>query len=214
MRNYKLLKAVVVGLLFLPVLSHIAFSQEKLRGVREMPQSNPPIAVVGRQIADKQFERGVQVMAGNDWLNQLTFEVKNVSEKNIVFFEIYLRIPPAGKIDAGKIVGVSFGDRLAPLAASRRILTEIIRPGNTTTVKISEADRTQVEKFLRSYDVVDVELVEMTIREVHFDDGSGWAVGAELRQDPSKPKRWIPVTQSNGEVKLKQSSLWIVALTR
>jgi hypothetical protein len=51
------------------------------------------------------------------------------------------------------------------------------------------------ENELRKYEILDVDKVILDIRLVHFDDGTGWQMGIELRQDPTNNKRWIPANE-------------------
>ncbi len=73
--------------------------------------------------------------------------------------------------------------------------------------------RTKLEDYLKKYDAEDIEQIRTDIREVHFDDGTGWNLGIELRQDPLNPKIWRSVIQ--GRMKNHMfSSVWMSAFAK
>ncbi|MCA1623770.1 MAG: hypothetical protein LC778_08195 [Acidobacteria bacterium] len=75
---------------------------------------------------------------------------------------------------------------------------------------MSDLVRTKLEDYLKKYDAEDIEQIKLDIREVHFDDGTGWSLGLELRQDPLNPKIWRSVIQ--GQMKNQMSSsVWMSA---
>jgi hypothetical protein len=75
---------------------------------------------------------------------------------------------------------------------------------------MSDVMRTKLEDYLKKYDAEDIEQIRTDIREVHFDDGTGWYLGIELRQDPLNPKIWRSVRQ--GQMKNYMfSSVWMSA---
>jgi hypothetical protein len=78
---------------------------------------------------------------------------------------------------------------------------------------MSDAVRTKLEEYLKQYDAEDIEQITTDIREVHFEDGTGWAGGYELRQDPLNPKIWRSVRQ--GQMKNYMfSSVWVSAFAK
>lgn len=190
----------------------VADAQEKLRIIQEAEQENSPIVVVSRQIGDKPVDRTYKnrhgIMAGHDWIKQLTFDVKNVSIKNVTYIDLQISIPKSGKMEHnGRTVRFVFGNRVASAATANKDSSsplELLKPGDVVKLKISDLERIQLERYLKKYDAEDVERIKMEIREVHSDDGTRWYLGIELRQDPSDPKIWRPVIQ--GQIKNHMSA--------
>jgi hypothetical protein len=188
-------------------------AQDKLRVIRETVHKNSPVIVVSRQIGGKRVDRTYEnrhgVMAGPGWIKQLTFDLKNVSNQNITYIHLDLVIPQTGKmVHTGKIVDIFFGNRAAPAAAASKDVistADLLIPGDVVRVTISDTARTQLENFLKEYDAQDVEQITMDIREVHFDDGTGWNMGIELRQDPLDPKIWRSVLMSQTSTRISSS---------
>jgi hypothetical protein len=46
------------------------------------------------------------------------------------------------------------------------------------------------KKYLVQYEAEDFDRVALNIRDVHFEDGTGWAMGFETRQNQDNPNQW------------------------
>ena len=181
----------------------VADAQEKLRIIQEVAIENSPVVVVSRRVGDKAFDHSHQnkhgITAGNDWLNSLSFDVKNVSHKNVIYFDIDLVVPEQGKTPASIVFSIFFGNRMGPailVPGDSNHNDKLVRPGDVVRVKLSDDEVSRWEKELKKYEVEDVTFITMDIRTVHFDDGIGWSLGNELRQDPDNPKKWLYVPPS------------------
>jgi hypothetical protein len=199
----------------------VADAQEKLRIIQEAEQENSPVVVVSRHVGDKAFDRSHRnrhgITAGNNWLSSLSFDVKNVSNKNVTYINLDLDIPKSGKMEFnGMISPIFFGNRVASAATANKDSSsplELLKPGDVVKLKMSDLVRTKLEAYLKKYDAEDIEQIKMDIREVHFDDGTGWSLGIELRQDPLNPKIWRSLIQ--GRMKNHMfSSVWMSAFAK
>lgn len=172
------------------------YSQDKLRIIQEVEHKNSPVVVVSRHAGDKTFDRSHQnkhgITAGNNWLSSLSLDVKNVSNKNVTYINLLLDIPKSGKMEEiGRIFPIFFGNRTASAATANKDSSsplELLKPGDVVKLKMSDVLRTQLEAYLKKYEAEDIEQIRTDIREVHFDDGTGWSYGLELKQDPLNPK--------------------------
>lgn len=201
----------------------VADAQEKPRIIQEAEQENSPVVVVSRHVGNKAFvgykanrpyRNRNGITAGHNWLSELSFDVKNVSNKNVTFIDLQLVIPKSGKMEHnGRVVSFIFGNKVASAATANKDSSsplELLKPGDVVKLKISDLERFQLEKYLKKYDAEDIEQIEMEIREVHFDDGTGWYLGIELRQDPLNPQIWRSVPK--GQMKnYMSSSVWMSA---
>lgn len=210
--------SVFIGFLLCRLVS-IADAQEKLRIIRETVLDSSPVIVVSRQVGDKPVDRKHKnrhgIIAGSNWLKQLVFDVKNVSNKNITYISLELVIPKTGKMEHnGRVVRFVFGNRVASAATANRDSShplELLKPADVVKLKINDSERTSLETYLNKYEVQEVENITIDIREVHFDDGTGWSLGIELRQDPLAPQNWNPLIR--GQTKnQRSSSFWIASL--
>ena len=214
-----LLLSLAIGFLIFQLTSS-ADAQEKLRIVREAALKGSPVIIVSRQVGNKLFDRSVEnrhgIVAGEDWIEQLAFDVKNVSNKNIAFISLELAIPKSGKMEHnGRIVLFVFGKRAASAATLSKnpsIPIELLKPSEMVKLKTSELERANLATYLKKYDVREVENVTIDIRQVHFEDGTGWNLGVELRQDPVAPQRWNPVNREQSKNGFLPSSFLITSI--
>jgi hypothetical protein len=163
-----------------------------------MPHKNSPISIVSRALGGKTFDSKKSVLGGQDWLRQLTFDVKNVSNKNVIYFNIDLVVPKHGKMPGLVAFSIFFGNRMGPallVPGDSDENDKLVRPGDVVKVKLSDEEISRWETELKSYEVEDVTFVTVDIRTVHFDDGTCWQLGNDLRQDPDNPRRWMPPDQ-------------------
>lgn len=181
----------------------VADAQEKLRIIQEAEQENSPVVVVSRHVGDKAIDRSHRnrhgITAGNNWLSSLSLDVKNVSHKNVIYFNIDLVVSKQGEMPGLIVYSIFFGNRMGPailVPGDSNHNDKLVRPGDVVRVKLSDDEVSRWEKELKKYEVEDVTFITMDIRTVHFDDGTGWSLGNELRQDPDNPKRWLYVPPS------------------
>ncbi len=83
-------------------------AQQQNRIVKEA-DLNPdsPIMVISWKLGDKKFDKEKRIPGDPDWLRNLKFEVKNVSNKKIMYFYIDLAFPKQGQA-LGQIPIASF----------------------------------------------------------------------------------------------------------
>lgn len=180
----------------------VADAQEKLRIIQEAEQENSPVVFVSRHVGDKTFDRSHRnrhgIMAGNNWLSELSLDVKNVSNKNVTYIILELDIPKSGKMERNGMISPIIFDGVANAATANKdssSLLELLKPGDVVKLKMSDVVRTKLEEYLKKYDAEDIEQIRTDIRRVHFDDGTGWSLGHKLRRDPLNPQKWRSVTQ-------------------
>ena len=183
-----------IGWMF--ILTTSVATQTKVRKIQDgFLHKNSPIIIVGRELGDKQFSSEDRVWGDRDWLKHLAFEVKNVSSKNIIYFEIDLRVPKQAQMPANIVFRVEFGAEMTrdgdtPESSSRR---KVLKAGEFVKARISDSEFSFWTRELEKYGMNDVERVSLDIRMVEFDDGTAWYVGTDLRRDPKGEKRWISV---------------------
>ncbi len=179
----------------------LCLAQQKTRILDESTPknnfANPPIAIVSREVGNTPIIDS-KILAGSDWLRDLTLTVKNISTKQIVRFEINLKIEKKGAMpyDAGMEFHFALG-RVPVLDATGKPTGEYkpskaLKPGETVRVKVQE-HQLRILDDIKMYGVGDIDRVLMSIRRVIFDDGSGWFVGIETREDPNVPGSQIPI---------------------
>lgn len=187
-----------MGLLLLISVS-FDYSQEKIRIVEKgLSYPNQPIKVVSLELGNKAFINETEVLGDQTWLKQLRLGVKNVSDKNIMSFDIDLLIKKQGKIT----MGIPINFRTYTKANANNSFTPqgemklgVLRPGEVVIVKVVENVMLIFDNELKKHEVEDVERVTLDIRAVYFDNETRWLFGQESKSDPNNPEKRIPIDQ-------------------
>lgn len=202
---YRMLVIGVVSGFMLFSFAIYVNGQEKIRIVQDiyLPK-DAPVQIIGRELEGRKLDVENSGPANSDWIKHLTFEVKNVSEKNVSFIEIMLMVPQQEQMPGPAAYLVTFGSR------DGTDVNGLVRPEEVRKIKVRDSDFLTWEKRLKNWGVGDFDRVLLQLRAIYFDDGTGWSTGLPLVQDPGNPKRWFhvdkpmpdfkPSTRSCGDV--------------
>jgi len=175
------------------LLVPLCIAQEKIRTLEnEYPYPNQPIEIVSRQLGDKPFIDEKRVLGGRDWLGKLTLGIKNVTNKNILSFDINILVRKDGTPAMG--IPINFRTYTKETENNARTVDGekkigVLRPGETAKVRVSDHAMSIFERELTKIGLEDFDRVTVDIRFVYFDDGSRWVMGKELPADAAKPLR-------------------------
>ena len=125
----------------------------------------------------------------NDWLESLTFTIKNTSNKRMTYINVEMDFPETsvnGPMMVFNQLGIgihpkAFGDRLkygTPLA---------LDPGATTTFSFSAERMRLLKEFLasRNFQLDDLNTVTIRIDHLFFADGMKWSQGEVYKPNPA-----------------------------
>lgn len=191
------------GLLLLTSAS-FSYSQEKIRTVEKgLSYPNQPIQVVNMELGNKAFINEQEVLGDQTWLKHLKLGIKNVSDKNIMSFDIDLLIKKQGKIIMG--VPINFRTYTKPnaygsLTPQGEMKLGVLRPSEVVIVKVIDNVMLIYDNELKKHEVEDVERVTLDIRAVYFDDETRWMFGKQSKPDPNNPEKRIPIDQPKPKV--------------
>jgi len=146
---------------------------------------NPPVTVVvdldGKEMLDRVAK------AGPDWLKRVSFQVTNISGKNIsaIRLDLILKEPiyetrEASPESAGIVINLDL--RLS----EPRI--DVLPPGGATTIRPTSQQIDYWTKYAREQGIADIERAILEIRQVEFTDDTGWYLGHRTRKDPQSGK--------------------------
>lgn len=185
------------------LLTSFSIAQEKMRTVEKgLTFPNQPIEIVGLELGNRPLiddERHLgdkRILGDQDWLKKLTLSVKNISQKNILSFDIDLMIKKEGKILMGipimfRTYTKATTENAATLSGEKKL--GVLRPGEVVKVKVSDDTMRSFGNALKKYDVENIDRVTIDIRGVYFDDHSRWMFGRASRPDPNNPGKRIPI---------------------
>jgi len=190
----------------------------------DRPASNDPIMMVkviegatdlksdGHEYPNKSVWESV-FTAGDDWLKDLSFTIKNVSEKTVIYVVVgcglyetgdwkaelakHQTIPLVGS--ASNVVGRRPDEALYSASLGRRLKPDSARapfelaPGQEFTMPVEspadyEALRSRIEE---KQPMSSVTACNGGISQVFFQDGTQWQGHHYLRADLERPGRWV-----------------------
>jgi hypothetical protein len=205
-----------LGLLVLTVgLSYVGISPSKaskdIRSNRNPPQNvepprpraekyigkyriyaNEPVLVTDITANGKQSRINSRIAAGEDWLRELTFKVKNISQKNIVFIYVSIYFPEAKAI-TGTLFAFDLRYGADPRLQAASTTEKPIKPEEAAGFVVSDASYRDLKWRIetRITPIKNINSVQIDVVRVIFDDDTAWATGSFMHRDPNNPKIWI-----------------------
>jgi hypothetical protein len=128
-----------------------------------------------------------------EWLNGLTFEVKNVSTKPIEYINMNLifKFVDKAKDPAMTIIhkGQTHGPEGIVLGQKLSFL-----PGTSQKLDLPEKAFNSVMGFVKSLtaNTEEIESITLEVGRVEFSDQTSWFRGFTFKRDPNNPARWLP----------------------
>jgi hypothetical protein len=126
--------------------------------------------------------------ADDDWMRGLTVNFTNTSGKNIVYFRLLLIFPETESAGPPMAHTLNFGRQ--PKDADDRDFESVLKPGEETTISLTDEEYGKMRDFLKSRSFEKVSGVRLFLETVIFDDDLMWNGGDMMRRDPNDPKQW------------------------
>jgi hypothetical protein len=151
--------------------------------------SNEPLEIFNLRIGDQPIVFDEKFRAGDEWVKELTFDVRNVSDRTITYFAFGVIIPSNNpKTAPGSAPMFSYGanTRFPDVPATVRMA-----PGDTVHVTYSEDLYKMFQSMCRHLEVSVVTEITLRMEGAMIDDDTLWSLGKLLRRNPSNPVAWI-----------------------
>lgn len=197
------------------LLTAVVLSQPKVRIIDNQSNKKPnePISVT-YHLGDQPFSSDNKTNAGSEWLRHLVLNVKNNSQKTIVYFYIQLLIEKQGTMPIKNAVALAFPNQSDPVldaagqpTGERKV--PILKPGETVKIAVPKKQWRFLEDYLKEMGVVDLRSLSLDIRYVYYQDGTRWVLGKEVRQNPFTNK-WVPIDADAQKPTFRKSfSSWL-----
>jgi hypothetical protein len=152
----------------------IVFGQSPERVVHLRSASDQPVELE-LKIADEVIIADKPFIAIDDWLRDLSWSMKNASDKAIVCAEIELDFHGSSK--AERVYTFRYGQK--PDAQGAIGEPKVLKPGDTANFKLSDPEYNEIKQFIEQKHPSEgvstaMSVVEMRIATVFFDDKSMW----------------------------------------
>ena len=164
-----------------------------IKGDRRSPLKIRTIRTKGKQV-----EPDKEIFDIDDWLKQLTVEMRNDSGKTVSFVQVELffpRLDPDAK-QPGSSFTLDFGDNpfaFDNAAAMPPIRVKPLSPGEHLEITLTDADFTRLNAFLIDTGLLVTSKVDIRVNLIGFSDGTAWS-GQMVQRRPTGG--WMPLAGS------------------
>ena len=165
------------------LMASLSHAQELRRFVKQADYNkDAPIQIVGINVGDKHFQKDFSVMGASGWWKELTLDVKNTSDRNILAFEIggHFYMPPEAVM--GMSLPFRFNSYTKDTGANALTLSGetklgMLGPGETVRVVLPDWIIKQLDPLVTTYGYENVQGIRIEINDVYFEDKTGWDRG-------------------------------------
>lgn len=155
---------------------------------------NPVTDLVNVKVKGTPVAFGRKISAGDEWLKGLTVEVKNISTKPIIYFELQVRLfGEKGDEEAiGKppfVYPLSYGDyHYNDPSQPPAPAYQAIAPGGSVDIALTdEAYDSLIGTLSAAAYPLTLKHAELSVTDVIFADGTRWYKGMQLKRDLKTP---------------------------
>lgn len=201
----KLLQRYLCGFGFVLLLTLFCFGQERIRQIEKKNTRNEPIELINSEVGNKVSNTENQVLADKDWLRNLKLNLKNISNKRIVYIEVELEIEPVGKMQHPLRLPIKFG-KLPSLTNINDANSEVIRQNEYIKVSLKPYILDSLVQFMQKNEIAEIERVKVFFEFVVFDDGTAWSKGQQMRRNPTNGNQWDVIGNSQKEISILQNN--------
>lgn len=163
-------------------------TQERLLKYSKSP--NDPLEIFNLKIGNQPIAFGEKFRAGDEWVKDLSFDVRNTSGRTITHFEFSVSMPSSKPQTPGGITPMfSHGSN-----TSHPDVPPTVRmaPDEAVHVTYSDENYKSFQSMRRSIELSVVTELSLRIDILMFDDDTAWSSAGLLRRNPSNPVAWVP----------------------
>lgn len=172
------------------VSASVAYSQTKVvERSRIFP--NAPVEIIDLKSQDQPLRFGKSFEGRPDWLKDISFSIKNISQKEIVFISVAIdfteiKIPSIFRHER-------FLGRPTNANCCRHLPLLTLKPGDSVSVPLSREYEQFGETVEKHYGSVSLSTITLVLGQVHFADDTMWDQGEYYRRDTERPGKWLRV---------------------
>ena len=166
---------------------------------RESAPDNEPVIISDIRVRGNAVRFGERFDGDDTWLREITFRVKNRSNKPITYLQLDFLFPETRATGPVLLQQLLLGRR-SDINSTLSNEPLLLMPNESLEVSLAS----QLERFsrliqLRYPSLGHINEVAINLNEAMFEDGTLYSGGAIFRRnpDPNSPRRWIIVTEEN-----------------
>lgn len=176
----------------------ITAPQDRQRIIIIRGNDRSPLKIRSIRTKGKQVEPDKEILDTDDWLKQLTVEIRNDSGKTVTSVQVGLffpRLDPNAK-QPGSAFSLDYGD--SPFAfdsaeAMPPLRVKPVSPGEHLEITLTDAEFMRLNQFLIDTGFLVTSKVEIRVAVIGFSDGTAWS-GQMAQRRPTGG--WMPLAES------------------
>jgi hypothetical protein len=184
------LRVSTLATLFILVTSGLSFAQQlrdrELRPAFDLTNIQMPVEILSIKLNGKEIQPGEKITGDDDWLQGLSFTMKNISDKPIAYMEVGLKFSRPG---AFVVYSLNYGVDYSRGESRRESSPPAIQPGQTLNLVLTK------EKYPIFLSVLaqggasrSSDTVSYSLNRVSFEGESDviWSGGNLMRRDSNR----------------------------
>jgi hypothetical protein len=157
--------------------------------LEKAPSVNDQVKFTEIKNKDASLSFGTSFAAEGDWLKDLTFGVKNIADKPIIYLSVRVNFPDTKSTGNMMSYPIVFGQRPNSKIPTTNAPLQLM-PGKMLEVALRD-EYAKIAKFVETRQPMNsLKTIQLEIGFIIFEDGLAWAAGDFLRQDPNNPNRY------------------------
>jgi hypothetical protein len=194
MNRRKLIEFGIVVLVLTSAGSLQAFAQVNERTIIIKDDRRSPVEIMSVRTKGRRVESNTPFVDDDDWLKELTVDVRNASDKTLSFLQLELFFPrprPDAK-KPGTSFTLDFGDNpfsYDSAAAMPALSVKPISPGEHLEITLTDNRLSALSTLLIDTGFFMTSKVQIRVNLIGFSDGTAWS-GQMVQRQPKGG--WIP----------------------
>lgn len=150
---------------------------------------NEPVVIEGVKVKGNPVNINSKIISDESWLNGLSFKVRNISNKNIVYISLEIIFPETKTDQPVLAFPLRYGTK--PLQPNQASNLNSLVPNQETEFIISGSQYENIKRFIEHRTpVANINAATIDVVFVMFADDTGWATGSFMHRKPDAPTQW------------------------
>ncbi len=182
------------GLLLTNFVLTTAWSQNANKDaiVKKLTRPDEPVEVTNLRVKGQPINFDSTFSRDEDWVKDLTVDVKNISNRDIIYINVALDFPLDESRSRIYRIALEYGHQPKSKGANSAVITPL-KPGSVATLAVRSAGAEDLKSTLQTKGVgeaLNISKAELFTEMVFFDERTMWSMGRMLSRDPVTNK-WV-----------------------
>jgi hypothetical protein len=185
-------------------------SPDRGKAIRKLSDPSSPIQIMRLKLKGQPRMFTHSFDADDDWIKNLSFEVKNVSKKEIAYFVVSLDFPADDSDSRFFTVLMEYGTQ--PQGGKIDPTAQTVKPGETVTVPVKPEVVDSLRRLVQeqgSGKALKMNRAKVYAYKVYFTDNTMWMLGTTSVRDPATGE-WKEVGPTASKFKGKGDEVQII----